>query len=142
MKRSLIVMLLVLNLLFLNSCCYADFPTAKMTISVVDDDGNPVSGANAGFTTKGIIWSKAKLGFVSKEGLTDAHGMYTATFDAINDVYYGADKTGYYKSSGKYHFREKKFGRWQPWNPEIKVVLRKKDQPGPDVCKGHEGLES
>ncbi|MDX1764111.1 MAG: hypothetical protein R3231_07310 [bacterium] len=49
----------------------------------------------------------------------------------MNLVGFHATKEGYYRSYHDYKFKEKKLGRWQPWNPTIEVVLRKVENPVP-----------
>jgi hypothetical protein len=109
-------------------------PTAKFTILVVDSHGVPIQGADARISlmvSKSTGWG-GKTYFVS--GKTNNEGLFTgegetqayATYSASADGYYGTgikfdDFTGV---SGILGFR-----KWQPWNPILKVVLKKIKNP-------------
>lgn len=108
------------------------FPVAKATIKVVDELGNPIEGAKAsiGFQlSKGFMEQGIKD--VSESGVTGSDGIFSASHRTAIDIAFGAEKQGYYKSYGEYHFTTSKIGRWQPWNPEFKLVLRKIGNPVP-----------
>ncbi len=110
------------------SCC-ALTPLAKVTLRVVDEGGMQIPGASAmvGFNYGGTWTDPGK--FVGREGLTDTNGYFTASGRTDGIAGYGAKQTGYYETLMQYTFREPKLGRWQPWNPELKVVLKKIGQP-------------
>jgi hypothetical protein len=108
------------------------YPVAKATVKVVDELGNPIEGAQAsiGFhVSKGFM--EQGIRDVSEKGITGADGVFSASHRSSLDIAFGADKQGYYKSYGQYHFNNSAIGRWQPWNPEFKLVLRKIENPVP-----------
>jgi len=108
------------------------FPVAKATIKVVDELGNPIEGAKVsiGFQlSKGFMEQGIKD--VSESGITGSDGVFSASHRTAIDIAFGAEKQGYYESYGKYHFTTSKIGRWQPWNPEFTLVLRKIGNPVP-----------
>lgn len=105
---------------------------AKATIKVVDELGNPIEGAQAsiGFqVSKGF--KEQGIRDVSERGITGADGVFSASHRSSLDIAFGAEKQGYYKSYGQYHFNNSVNGHWQPWNPEFKLVLRKIENPVP-----------
>jgi hypothetical protein len=56
----------------------------------------------------------------------------------MNMLGFSVDKDGYYQSGAGYEFptRNKLLNRWEPWNPTVKVVLKKKRNPVPMYMKG------
>jgi len=117
----------------LQSSCSAaiGLPEAKLTIKVVTENGKPIEGANIviGFEIPKENRQGVKSD-IAKE-VTDANGLVTASKHTQGYIGYEAVKEGYYKSDGKYKFASSSNGRWQPWNPELIVVLRKKENPVP-----------
>jgi hypothetical protein len=117
------------------------FSTAQITISVINEDGQPIEGARVG------IGFEKNAGSGTKEipvvGYSDAGGHYTGFANANNFVGFNVKKDNYYMSTGTYQFREKIMGRWEPWNPEVTVVLRKIEKPVPMYARDTEmsGLE-
>jgi len=129
MTKKLI--LLSVLLVFLVSCSRT-FPVAKATIKVLDENGNPIEGVNVsiGFQlSKGFM--KQGIRDVSESGITGSDGVFSASHRTAIDIGFSAEKQGYYKSYGEYHFTTSKMGRWQPWNPAFTLVLRKIGNPVP-----------
>lgn len=123
---------LLLLLVVISVSCSTTFPVAKATIKVVDELGNPIEGAKAsiGFQlSKGIMEQGIKD--VSKSGITGSDGIFSASHRTAIDIAFSAEKQGYYKSYGVYHFTTSKIGRWEPWNPEFTLVMRKIGNPVP-----------
>jgi len=104
-------------------------PDAKITVSVVGEDGKTIEGAEVG------IGFERNIGFgtdsTPQKGITSSNGIFTASYSTSGYVTYGAVKEGYYRSIGVFRFFEQKMGRWEPWNPTINVVLRKREKPVP-----------
>jgi len=105
----------------------------RYTLRVVDDDGQPVSGANVqiSFMMEDSQWIR---------GLTDADGRFSAEGRSRGEWNFGVRKEGYYRTSGGFEidYHEGvlvKDGKWQPWNPEITVVLRRIINPIPMYAK-------
>lgn len=118
--------------------CSTQSPIATLTLRVVDDEGNPVEGAEAGFSfnviTRSVGGILAETGLNAKEILTDRGGLATASSRCTKRVYYGARKEGYYETSSL-EYNYKKLGPtrlyWAPYNPELTVVLKKIIEPVP-----------
>jgi len=125
---------LLVVLLFLVSTTVLALPTAKITLKVVDEQGVPVEGARAG-----VMISVTKSGkppqSTGESGLTDSEGLFTGSGVSPQYIRYGASKEGYYGTG--YELRLQKitgitgFRRWEPWNPTVEVVLKKKINPIP-----------
>lgn len=112
------------------------FP-ASVTVHVIDEEGVPVENADASVTFTNFDIVKTRLTYTARRALTNNEGKVTATAEALdNRVFYGAEKAGYYKTTGlQYEFKEKKEGRWQPWNPTVEVVLKRLVNPIPMYAK-------
>lgn len=129
--RKIIISSAILLFVMIGNCFGAS--TGKITLRVIDEEGNPLAGAKAY-----ISYSKPGIGGIGisdilKEGLTDNEGFFTAESTTINSVGLSAEKTGYYHSGIHYEFKSSSFllNRWEPWNPTIEVVLKKKRNPVP-----------
>jgi hypothetical protein len=102
---------------------------AKITIVVVDEFDRPIEGANVGI---GFQYDKSWATDVrGARGLTDVNGKFSASNTGNVYIGYGARKDGYYESSNRYQFEESSLAVWKPWNPELKVILRKIENPVP-----------
>lgn len=142
---------LILFLACLIAGCSIAFllPKACVTIKVVDDNDNPMENVwvGVGFernTGSGVTTS-------SVHGKTDVKGLFTAKGKTTKMIGYvinrqqeygvkGVNKEGYYNSIGKYEFDRVVGGEWQPWNPEIKVYLRKIENPVPMYARRFSGI--
>ncbi|MHB8881739.1 MAG: hypothetical protein ACYC69_09585 [Thermodesulfovibrionales bacterium] len=113
------------------SACGLDLPKAKVTLKVVDENGLPIKGAKAGVGFESVHAFKRGINDVGISGLTNEDGIFTASHDTMGYIGYGAEMKGYYLSRSEYRFTKKESGKWQPWNPEIKVVMRKIEKPVP-----------
>ncbi|MHB8881817.1 MAG: Ig-like domain-containing protein [Thermodesulfovibrionales bacterium] len=109
-----------------NSACGLDLPKARVTLKVVDEKSVPIKGAKASFTIEGAQTINKTI-----SSLTNKDGISTVTEDSTGYVWYGVEIDGWYKSRGEYRFSKHETGKWQPWNPEIKVVMRKIEKPVP-----------
>lgn len=115
--------------------------TAKITLHVVDEDGNDIEGANVVFAFKKFdtSFSFDYKPSRTKERKTDKSGRASASGESCWDVGFYVEKEGYYPVSGKYLlwvFVTKEIvdwrGRWQPWNPTLRVKMLKKYKP---ICE-------
>lgn len=97
---------------------------AKVTIKVVDESDRPIEGSM-------VVLTGQKPEFTTESGTSDASGKFTANLLTINEVTYGANMNGYYKSEGLFIFKNIKSRQWQPWNAEIKVMLKRIINPVP-----------
>lgn len=106
-----------------------EYPTGSITIRVRDDDTSVVNGADVR-----IGFQVAASGYFGNEevevrGMTNASGEFTGAAKGDSDVGFTVQKSGYYKTVGKYSFKEPLGGKWQPWNPTVEIVLRKIQAP-------------
>lgn len=124
---SVVVMVMVV---LSNSNAFAK-SFAKITLKVVDENGFAIEGARVGMSF--LIYAEGGWGSKTKEvvGYTDSSGLFSESAFSDNDIGFNITKDGYYQSFGDYKFKESSLGRWEPWNPEIKVVLRKIGNPVP-----------
>lgn len=133
-----------MGLFFLADSVAAE-PTVKITLKVVDENNRPIEGAGAGLTFvlpgKGLS-TKTE----GDRGITDSDGLFTGSGESPQYVDYGANKAGYYGTGGK--IRMKKitgilgFRRWEPWNPVIDIVLKKKINPIPMYAHRMDSVQS
>lgn len=109
---------------------------AKVTVKVVDEDGRPVDTAQIELCFYGGCLTKD-----ATKGKTNKNGIFSA-FGSSSDGVTGGNvqKAGYYSSGfHKDHFI-KTFCFWQPWNKQIKVVLRPVIKPVPMYVRNHNFL--
>lgn len=102
---------------------------AKITVKVIDEFGNAVEKANVriGFE----INTRNGPKYNNFEGSTKSDGIFYGSASCNSHVGFTISKPGYYESDGTYDFINKSAFRWEPWNPEIKVVLRNIENPIP-----------
>lgn len=132
MKRNISGILIVIISLMLCICNSSEalvFDQSKMTLKIIDEQQNPIEKANVkiGFEVSGRKGPEYNM----FEGLTSAEGVFSASAACNSHVGFTITKAGYYESNGKYDFSTKGSLRWEPWNPEITVVLRKIENPVP-----------
>jgi len=106
-------------------------PKAKVTARVVDDAGQPVSGANVV-----VLGSYAHLEAPWREGVSDEDGLFTAELASDSTLSFKAEANGFHRVSRMYYaFTDGKLarqtGRWKPWNPTVVIRLRKRGDPIP-----------
>lgn len=106
-------------------------PTAKVTIKVVDEQGQPLNKAKVGVAfqvPQGLFGGKP-----TKKIITGKTGTVTISGNSMGFIEYGATREGYYGTARKYTFKEVKKSflsdRYSPWDPELEVVLKKKLNP-------------
>ncbi len=101
----------------------------KITLHVIDSTGKSVENA----AIKVGFYNPRESGQVAK-GLTDTNGRFVAEGKPITDMHYTIIKDGFYTTEASYVFNTGRSqsvvdGRWQPWNPTYKVVLKEHRQP-------------
>jgi len=112
--------------LWQNPNCHA-VGLAKITIKVVDEVDQPVEGAEVLVCFFGGCLTKE-----AKTGITDGNGIFSMSANSPDgQVGGGVGKEGYYRTSFHKDFIRRKLGFWQPWNKEIRVVLRPIVNPVP-----------
>lgn len=127
MTRALFVLI---GILLCCAACSSFFSgKVKVTLKVVGEDGKPVEGADVGVGFERNSSQGTKV--VGERGTTYADGLFTATGKGNGFVSFGAHKEGYYDSYYSHTFRAKDGNRWQPWNSEFEILLRKVVNPVP-----------
>ena len=101
---------------------------AKITVKIVDENDADIKGAKVVF---GSFIGADTRKVNSVEGNSDEKGFFTGTLEATNSVTISAQKEGYYGSDLHYTFKGVKTKRWEPWNPVLKVVLKRIINPVP-----------
>jgi hypothetical protein len=117
-------------------------PTAQVTFIVKDDFGRPIAGVDFGMVT--FLYWKPGEGFgedinIEYKGKTDKNGIVTIKGGSLRGRFaYGMDNNKNYYSRGvsEYCFKERKLGRWEPWNPTIEVVYKPVLNPIPYIGGG------
>lgn len=120
------VVCLIIILVFY-SPSHALMDTAKITIHIIDEAGNPVEGAKVGIG----FGENSERHEIPVDGFTDADGKFIASESCNGYIGFNVTKGGYYESVGNYTFKEKGMLRWEPWNPKVSIVLRKIENPVP-----------
>ncbi len=123
--------LFILTLFLFTGCLIGGYPTGQITLAVVDEDGNPLTGIEAGTswsrnTTSNPFDGQTGTG---QDAMVDEYGKATFSASAHRNVGYGAEAPGYYRSIGSYEFTGFKNGKWQPWNPTVTLRVRKIGEP-------------
>jgi hypothetical protein len=123
---SIFIIIFLLLAFFQPSDVYS-IGMAKVTVKVVDEEGQPVTDANVRVCFYGGCLKKD-----AEKGKTDDEGHFSVSASSYDGVIGGAvEKKGYYYSGFHHDFHQNTLGMWQPWNKEIKVVLRPKIKPVP-----------
>jgi hypothetical protein len=129
-------LLVLLCLSALPACAQIKY-SAKITVRVVDDAGSPV--------TSGVVQVSTFARWVPGEGFGhDEHDQYEAklTDEGIavvemrclrNEISYGSQLNDHYYSGGGglFRFKEVINGRWEPWNPQLEIVVPRILKPIP-----------
>jgi len=131
MIRSLVCVLPVFIILLAGCSRSSNYPEAKVTVKVVDELSNPLDKVDVVIGFQEPKGREQGIKDVAEKGTTGVDGVFSASRKAGNHIGFSAEKQGYYKSYGEYHFANSVHGRWQPWNPEFKLVLRKNENPVP-----------
>lgn len=129
-RISITVLLTLMTFIFVeNRESEAMFGVAKITINIIDEVGNAIEDANVGV---GFQYDKSwATDSTSIKGTTDSQGKFTASASTNGHVGARISKNGYYNSRLIYDFQESSLAGWKPWNPELKVILRKIENPVP-----------
>jgi len=127
------IVLTIVNLLVLQVSFASAFPSTKITVKAVDEQGFPLVGARVSmaFTIpKPNDFGTADL---FAKGVTDKDGVYSAESESIGTLGFSVDDDGFYQSSVGYEFKSSSniTNRWEPWNPTVEVMLKKKRNPVP-----------
>ncbi len=117
--------------------CLAVDPAFQVTFRVADDAQQAIAEAKAQVSWENAKAMKPSERIRSAEGVTGKGGQVLLEGKtADSGISYGVSKEGYYSAWGlRYHFKEAGFFRWQPWNPTIEVILKRKKNPVPMYAK-------
>jgi hypothetical protein len=99
--------------------------SAKITIHVIDEAGNSVERAKVGIG----FGENSKRHEIPVDGLTGTDGRFAATESCNGYIGFNVTKPGFYKSVGNYSFKDNHLLKWEPWNPEVSIILRKIENP-------------
>lgn len=115
---------------------FAIFDLAKITIRVVDETGKTVEGARVGIG----FADNSQRHETSVDGITNSEGLFSGSAKCNGNVGYNVTKSGYYMSIGEYSFNYEKKGiiRWEPWNPNVTIMLRKIENQVPMYARDTE----
>lgn len=126
MKSIIFLVITICCICFTQNSSYA-IGMAKITVKVVDEQGKPVEAAQVQLCFSGGCLKKDVI-----NGITDSDGSYSISGFSSDGVVGGTVvKNGYYNSLYNHDFFTTTLGMWQPWNKEIKVVLRPVINPVP-----------
>lgn len=127
-KRIIILVVLILMMVFTTKSIEASlFSQAKITIKVIDENGAPVEQADVRIRFQ----INAQKKYNGIDGLTKEDGTVSGAATTNGHVGFKVNKKGYYESWSSYDYKEQATLRWEPWNPEITVMLRKIKNPVP-----------
>ncbi|MCX6984755.1 MAG: hypothetical protein NT118_08405 [Lentisphaerae bacterium] len=116
---------------------FADEAEAKTTAKVIDESRNPINDVNIKFGYEHLKTLNPWDGRTTTkiEGKTESGGIFTASSNGLPRIAITATKDGYYRSYKEYEFKNSENGKWQPWNPNVDIVLRKIVNPVPMYMK-------
>jgi hypothetical protein len=109
-----------------------ELPIARITLCASDEEGKSISNAavRVGFDEGTPHWGGGKV--VEVKGTTNSEGCFSGEGHSVDRMGGQVEKDGYYAGlSESVKFRDVVAGRWQPWNPTLKVVLKKVIRPIP-----------
>ena len=131
LRNLLLILLLIIAFTLFATIAFA-LPTAKITAHVTDENGLPIKDAEVWITFMMPNKEGVGLGTQRNKGFSDSEGIFTTKGEGLESVSVSSRKEGYYKSGVGYKFKDRNLlGRWEPWNPTIEVVLKKKRNPVP-----------
>lgn len=128
MKR---ILFFAFTCIFLLTACASTFPTAKATIKVVNQDGDPA---------KNVLVQMGFSGGPCIRDYTDENGMFVGegrTYDSyvvvVAPITNGIRNFQYYRTEFEKHIANWKNvpedGKWKPWNETIHLVVKEKVNP-------------
>jgi hypothetical protein len=106
-------------------------PKAMLSVKVTGEDGLPIRDADVEISFPYFRWDGPEI--ANTKGKSDGNGVFAASATSENSVSYGAVLDGYYKSRGEYKYPldAHRAGRWEPWNPNIELILKRIINPVP-----------
>lgn len=137
MKKYVLAISVLVNSLFV-ALGQVPLPDAALTLQVVEESGEPIAGARAS------IRAQDKNKDLQRIGDTDATGSLSAQLPSFGYLYYSVGASLRYSAWGEYQFDAGAMGKdpakwaeseWSPWNPTVRVVLKKKGEAIPMHAK-------
>src|SRR5205823_12220247 len=128
----------LLLLVFACEVAVGEWPTAKLTIQVVDETGSSLGGTETRITFEKLVHVAGQWGsspVKTQKGKTDSSGSFSAADAGSNHVSYGAVAAGYYPSNSSVDFEAVQNGKWRPWDSIFVLTLRKIIHPVPMYAK-------
>lgn len=130
MWKWIVVLCLAMSISCAHAGILSPYPTAKLTILAVDDDQLPLSNMQV------HVWlSESAI----RDGWTDNNGIFIAEGPCtIKDIPITILKEGFYDSRTRYEYPNYQSiidHKWQPWNPLVKVLVRRIVKPIPMYAK-------
>lgn len=112
-------------------------PEFRVTISVVNDAGDPVAGAVVQLTYEQKQDQRLSERFFTMESVSDESGVVTMQGELPDGEFaYGALAEGHYPVRGRIHrFSDTSRRGWVPWNPTLHVTLKRILNPVPMYAK-------
>lgn len=127
MGKIVLVIIMLITLTCVPVESYALFKSTKFTVVVLNEEGKSLSGVKVGVGfEKNNGWGTDSAG---QQGISGADGRMTFSGQSNGHITYGGSKDGYYPSFYDYDFQELGTFGWEPWNPELKIVMRKIENP-------------
>lgn len=136
MKRSGLILFVAATLVTLGAVEQRTFPTAKLTVRVIDEAGEPVKGALVKMRFHEPLpnpehWGTGK-GDKIVSAPTDDFGLCTLSDHSYAELAGAVLKDGFYPGSWiPYKFQNPVGGKWQPWDATAEVTLKKIVNPTP-----------
>jgi hypothetical protein len=143
MNQTLKILFGLMVVVMMNSSLADAASSAKVTAHIVNENDESLKGANV--TVWFQVAKKGDWGIDDTKvtGKSDKDGMFSATGNTIlPQVTIDARYDGFYPSSKWAKFTSKTLlNRWEPWNPTVEVVLKKKRNPVTMYIKGTHGMK-
>jgi len=128
------ILILMVGIFFFPKVALA-LPKAKATVLVVDESANPIEGARVGLGFSEPKTEGWGIEYNRKVGQSNSDGQYVNSGNTEPYLPSSASHPDYYTSRDEIKFTGISgilgFRKWQPWNPTLKLVLRKKQTPIP-----------
>jgi hypothetical protein len=122
--------------LMLNAASAQNKPIWNATIKVIDEAGQPITGADA------EMWwyvnaSDGTTTYDKTEGLTDTNGMFKTSHEANGSIDLGfqASKAEYYSSKKGYEIAPLSDSDPTKWNHDVTLMIKKIGKPIPMYAK-------
>lgn len=115
-------------LLIILCSCDNRGPVAMVSVKVIREDNKVINNCNV---SVGFLSNLDANKEASIKGNVNNEGIFSAKYRTNGIVGATISKAGYYNSNVGYRFNKKSNNRWEPWNPELAVILRKIENPVP-----------